>query len=70
MVSHKELEPQPSGWGSFFCSFARRRPQPRRYLLLSSFSNPFRHRIDFRKKQTPCCGGATGPRCYVGFLVT
>lgn len=28
MVSHKELEPQPSGWGSFFCFFARSRRSP------------------------------------------
>ena len=28
MVSHKELEPQPSGWGSFFLLFARSRRSP------------------------------------------
>jgi hypothetical protein len=61
-------EPQPSGWGSFFCFIARRRPQPRRCLLGSSFSHPFRHRHCFRKKQTLRCRGATGPRRYVGLM--
>jgi hypothetical protein len=40
MVSHKELEPQPSGWGSFFLLFARSRRSPVVvFLRLDSYSH-------------------------------
>lgn len=38
MVSHKELEPQPSGWGSFFCFFPFFASPVVVFLRLNSYS--------------------------------
>lgn len=49
MVSHKELEPQPSGWGSFFCFFAYSEGPVFVFLRLNSHPKiAFRHRQRIR----------------------